>query len=71
MDLRSPRTYIRTWRRQDDQQADEWPPYDDPLDALWNLPRQLTTSSSQWYSGFDSGSMRRAWAVEGHNGLLM
>jgi RimJ/RimL family protein N-acetyltransferase len=71
MELRSARTYIRLWRRQDDELADEWPPYDDPLDTLWNLPRQLTSSSTQWYNGFDGGSMRRTWAVEDHRGQLI
>ncbi len=71
MELRSARTYIRSWRRQDDDLADEWPAYDDPLDTLWNLPRQLSSGSAHWYNGFDNGSMRRAWAVEDHSGQLM
>jgi RimJ/RimL family protein N-acetyltransferase len=71
MELRSARTVIRPWKRQDDELADEWPPYDDPLDVLWNLPRQLTTSSTQWYNGFDGGSMRRAWAVENRDRQLL
>jgi RimJ/RimL family protein N-acetyltransferase len=71
MELRSDRLYLRPWNRQDDRQADEWPPYGDPLDTLWNLPRQLSATSTQWYSSFDSGSMRRAWAVDDHSGLLI
>jgi RimJ/RimL family protein N-acetyltransferase len=71
MALRSARTYIRPWRRQDDEIADEWPPYGDPLDILWNLPRQLTAGTPQWYEGFEGGAMRRVWAVEDHSGELM
>lgn len=71
MELHSARTRMRSWRRQDDLLADEWPPYDDPLDTLWNLPRQLTASSTQWSNGFESGVMRRAWAVEDYSEQLI
>lgn len=71
MDLRSARTHIRPWRRQDDEQADEWPPYDDPLDTLWNLPRQVTASSPYWTNGFDISAMRRTWAVDDLQGQLI
>jgi RimJ/RimL family protein N-acetyltransferase len=71
MELRSARTIIRPWRRQDDELADEWPPYDDPLDPLWNLPRQLSASFSHWRNGFESGDMRRTWAVEDYAGHLI
>src|SRR4051812_1962938 len=71
MELHSIRTTIRPWRRQDDELADEWPSYDDPLDSLWNLPRRLSASSTQWYNGLDGDSMRRTWAVEDHAGHLM
>src|SRR5438552_3709917 len=71
MDLHSARTYIRPWKRQDDKQVDEWPPYEDPLDTLWNIPRQLTNGSTTWYNGFDSGAMRRTWAVEDRAGRLI
>jgi RimJ/RimL family protein N-acetyltransferase len=71
MELRSARTNIRPWRRQDDDLADEWPAYDDPLDALWNLPRQLAAGASHWSNGFESGAMRRTWAVEDLSGQLI
>jgi RimJ/RimL family protein N-acetyltransferase len=71
MELRSARTYIRSWRRHDDDLADEWPSYDDPLDALWNLPRQLAAGGSHWSNGFESGGVRRTWAVEDLSGLLI
>ena len=71
MGLHSARTYIRPWRRQDDEILDGWPAYDDPLDTLWNLPRQLTAGSTPWYEGFESAAMRRIWAVEDHSGQLI
>jgi len=71
MELRSARTNIRPWRRHDDDLADEWPAYDDPLDTLWNLPRQLAAGASHWSNGFESGAMRRTWAVEDLSGQLI
>ncbi len=68
MVLRSSRTLIRAWQRHDDDLVAEWPPYYDPLEPLWNLPRQ---NSNDWYSGFDFGSSRRTWAVEDLSGHLM
>lgn len=71
MDLHSARTYIRPWRRQDDDLADEWPPYNDPLDPLWNIPRRFTASPDGWLNSIDGGSMWRAWAVEDRAGQLI
>jgi RimJ/RimL family protein N-acetyltransferase len=71
MELRSARTYIRPWRRQDDDAADEWPPYNDPLEPLWNIPRQFTASAGGWYSSFDNPATRRTWAVEDTSGRLI
>lgn len=71
MDLHSARVHIRPWRRQDDDAADEWPAYNDPLDSLWNIPRQLSIGNGSWYANFDGGAMGRAWAVEDHSGQLM
>src|SRR2546430_7932888 len=71
MELRSARTYIRPWRREDDDLADKWPPYNDPLDPLWNIPRRLTAGADSWYNGFDNGFARRTWAVEDTFGHLI
>lgn len=71
MDLHSARVHIRPWRRQDDDAADEWPPYNDPLDSLWNIPRQFSVANGSWFAGLDGGAMGRAWAVEDHSGQLM
>jgi|HigsolmetaAR201D_1030396.scaffolds.fasta_scaffold02991_2 RimJ/RimL family protein N-acetyltransferase len=71
MEQHSLRTRIRPWRRHDDIVAEQWPPYDDPLDTLWNLPRQLSANSSQWSHGFEVSSMRRTWAVDDLRGQLI
>lgn len=61
--LRSARITIRPWQHQDDWTLNQWPPYNDPLEPLWNLSRQ-SGSVGDWYGGFDLGGQRRTWAVE-------
>src|SRR5690242_17551895 len=61
MELLGPRIRIRPWQRHDDELADEWPPYNDPLEPLWNLPRPYSPGSGGWETYFDS-PMRRTWA---------
>lgn len=67
----SARIFLRPWRRVDDELADEWPPYNDPLEPLWNIPRPWSASSYSWYNGFDSAASRRTWAVEDAAGHLI
>lgn len=69
MELRSERTIIRPWRTQDEKRLDLWPPYNDPFETLWNLPRSW--SSELWSSGFDTSSERETWAVENSIGDLI
>jgi RimJ/RimL family protein N-acetyltransferase len=71
MELRSIRTSIRLWKRQDDDLSDEWPSYKDPLEPIWNIPRRFTGGAETWYNGFDNGIMRRTWAVEDRKGHLI
>ena len=70
MPLHSDRLTLRTWTFHDDELADEWPPYNDPLEPLWNLPRQFSLSSDVW-SFFDGSGMRRTWAVDDRHGRLI
>jgi RimJ/RimL family protein N-acetyltransferase len=71
MELRSARTRIRPWTLHDDDLADEWPAYNDPLEPLWNLPRQFGLGGDSWAHSFDSISSRRTWAVEDRIGRLI
>jgi RimJ/RimL family protein N-acetyltransferase len=70
MQLRGARITIRPWQRSDDELANEWPPYNDPLDPLWNLPRQFSLGET-WSSFFEMGPPRLSWAVEDHDGRLI
>ncbi|NWG19274.1 MAG: GNAT family N-acetyltransferase [Chloroflexi bacterium] len=71
MELYGTRVIIRAWERHDDELADAWPPYNDPLDPLWNLPRRLSFGPEMWSSIFENGIQRRSWAVEQHDGTLI
>ncbi len=71
MELSGARIVIRPWQRHDDEMADKWPPYNDPLDLLWNLPRPLSFGTTAWEQYFDSSSMRRSWAVDDRAGHLI
>src|SRR5689334_16864564 len=70
MDLHSIRTSIRPWQRHDEDAANQWPPYHDPFESLWNLPRHFTVDD-YWFNGFETNSARRTWAVEDRAGRLV
>jgi RimJ/RimL family protein N-acetyltransferase len=71
MDLHSSRVYIRQWTLHDDELEDEWPPYNDPFEPLWNLPRRVEAGAEGWGHFLDGISMRRTWAVEDRAGRLI
>jgi RimJ/RimL family protein N-acetyltransferase len=62
---------IRAWTFHDDEQLDEWPPYHDPTEPLWNLPRQVAYGGDQWGQFFEGSGMRRTWAVDDRSGRLI
>lgn len=71
MELRGPRVLIRPWKYHDDELADDWPPYNDPFDPLWNLPRPASFGGGMWNALLEYGIYRRSWAVENNNGALI
>lgn len=71
MVLQNDRMSIRTWTFHDDELLDEWPPYNDPTEPLWNLPRQVAYGGDQWSQFFEGSGMRRTWAVEDRSGALL
>ena len=62
---------IRAWTFHDDELLDEWPPYNDPTEPLWNLPRRVGYGGDQWGQFFEGSGMRRTWAVEDRSGYLI
>ena len=71
MVLQNERMSIRTWTFHDDELLDDWPPYNDPTEPLWNLPRRAAYGGDQWGQFFDGSGMRRTWAVEDRSGRLI
>ena len=71
MVLQNDHMAIRTWTFHDDELLDEWPPYNDPTEPLWNLPRQVAYGGDQWGQFFEGSGMRRTWAVEDRSGSLI
>jgi RimJ/RimL family protein N-acetyltransferase len=71
MALHNARLHIRSWTLHDDELLDEWPPYNDPFEPLWNLARQVGSGGESWGSFFDGVAMRRTWAVENWTGTLI
>ncbi len=71
MKLRGPRVLIRPWESHDDDVADTWPPYNDPFDPLWNLPRPSSFGGSVWHTFLENGARRQSWAVEDAGGALI
>ena len=71
MVLQNERMSIRTWTFHDDELLDDWPPYNDPTEPLWNLPRRAAYGGDQWGQFFEGSGMRRTWAVEDRSGRLI
>ncbi|HEY1012474.1 MAG TPA: GNAT family N-acetyltransferase [Herpetosiphonaceae bacterium] len=64
--LRSQRLLIRSWQRQDYHTMDTWPPFTEPLSAIWNLPDRVVVGEMDWGT-----SIRRTYAVALHDGALV
>lgn len=57
------RVQLRPWHRHDDLILQAWPPYTDPLNMLWNLPRTpLLPPPLFAYS--TTPHIQRLWAIE-------
>ena len=62
----SERLFIRRWQRQDYHTMDRWPPFTDPLSAIWNLPDRVVVGEREWMH-----DIRRTYAVQLHAGPLI
>jgi RimJ/RimL family protein N-acetyltransferase len=70
MEVLGGQLFIRPWTRADDTIVDRWPPYNDPFESLWNIPRPFSFANS-WSQGLDFVSSRRSWAVEHAGGVVI
>lgn len=62
----SERLLIRRWQRQDYHMMDRWPPFTEPLSAIWNLPDRVVVGDREW-----THDIRRTYAVQLHDGTLV
>lgn len=70
VDIRSQRVRLREWQRADMRAMDTWPPFNDPLDQIWNLPRSVTVGHDGTFDD-DWGYERRTWAIESWQGHII
>lgn len=62
------RVNLRWWDSRDEITQRSWPPYDDPMSTLWNIPRSVSMYNSllSYHS-----TMRRVWAIEDQHKQLV
>ncbi len=62
---------LRWWESRDDVVQRSWPYYDDPCNALWNIPRSMSFYDSLFGSYSAFAHIRRVWAIENERGTLI
>ena len=67
--LHGPRIRLRPWRHLDTVTQDSWPPFTDPTQIFWHIPRRMTAEDMYW--SYDYDPSRYVWAVETHIGTLV
>ncbi len=71
--LTTPRLVLRGWQRSDLDAMAAWPPFPDPLDAVWNWARVLRehgTLDLHWV-GRNLSPRRVEWTITEHNGTVV
>lgn len=63
------RVRLRPWRHYDTLTQDSWPPFNDPTQVFWHIPRRMTAADLTW--SYDYDPSRYIWAVERLNGELV
>lgn len=65
------RVRLRPWQYLDSVAQDAWPPFDEPSQVFWHIPRSAPLSSAESTWSYDYDPMRYIWAVENGAGELM
>jgi len=68
-ELSGSRIRLRPWRHFDTITQDSWPPFSDPTQVFWHIPRRMTAADLSW--SYDYDPSRYVWAVETHIGTLV
>ena len=64
LQLHGPRILIRDIARHDLDEMDAWQSFDDPLAALWNLPRSTPVARDIWFALYGADTSRLWYAVD-------
>ncbi len=69
--LLGPRVRIRPLRREDMEARQSWPPFDDPLGIVWDMPRCSWRENDRWFARLTDGRYHLAYGVEDLRGRLI
>lgn len=69
--LVGPRIRIRTLRRQDLDDRQDWPPFNDPLHIIWDMPRYSRQVNDHWFRQLTDGRRHLSYGVEDLVGNLI
>jgi RimJ/RimL family protein N-acetyltransferase len=62
---------IRQLERADLDRRQGWPPFDDPLHLIWDMPRCSDRENDGWYVQISDGRHRLAYAIDNAAGQLI
>jgi RimJ/RimL family protein N-acetyltransferase len=62
---------IRRLERADLDRRQDWPPFNDPLHLIWDMPRCSEHENDGWYAQINDGRYRLAYAIDDLSGQLI
>ncbi len=69
--LDGPRLRIRALQRGDLDLRQQWPPFDDPLHLIWDMPPCSARENDSWFAQMTDGRHRLAYGVDDWRGQLV
>ena len=71
MPIHTDKLCIRPLKRQDMDERQGWPPFNDPLQLIWDMPRFSQQENDRWFARLNDRRHYLAYAVDHSNGLLI
>jgi diamine N-acetyltransferase len=62
---------IRALQRPDLDKRQSWPPHNDPLHLIWDMPRCSARENDGWFAQMNDGRHRLAYAVDNAEGQMI
>lgn len=69
--IRTAQLCIRPLKRQDMDARQCWPPFNDPLQLIWDMPRFSRQENDRWFARLNDRRHYLAYAVDDLDGLLI